>query len=434
MYWLGSLVYQAVLGVLALAYLPVFAVRKIWRAGDRLHLRERLGWSPLEPGPERFWVHAVSVGEVVAAVPLVRALRVRWPETAIVVSTVTATGAQMALARLGELAAATFLFPLDLAGAPARALDRVAPRCFIALETELWPTFLGALARRGVPAVLANGRISDRSLRRYRLARPLFRHVLARVALFAMQSEEDARRIISLGAAAERVVVTGNLKMEAPADAAAGDGLWRRLLHLGTDRVWVAGSTHRGEEQAVVEAFLALRAGQADGEPPLRLLLAPRHPERVAEVEALVRERGLVSTRRSRVQPGADVIVLDTVGELAALYAVADVIFIGGSLVPVGGHNVIEPALCARPVVFGPHMHNFREPAALLLKAGGAIQVRGGAELAAALGRLLASEPDRRARGAAAWSAVAAHQGACARTIDALAGVLADAGPRGGAC
>jgi 3-deoxy-D-manno-octulosonic-acid transferase len=413
--------YSLVLALLTLAYLPAFLVRKVWRGRYPLALRQRFGFVPLAPGPDRFWVHAVSVGEVMAAVPLVAALRRRWPSTEVVVSTVTGTGAQVARTRLAD-AAATFVFPLDFVGATRRAVRRVRPRCFVALETELWPNLLRALATAGIPAVVANGRISDRSFRRYRRVRGLFRRVLDHVSLFAMQSEEDARRIIALGARPERVAVTGNLKMEAPRADPGVESLWRRLLHLGDERVWIAGSTHRGEEAAILDAFLELRR---DGG-PLCLILAPRHPERAEEVEALARDRGLTPVRRSRLTAGAprDLILLDTVGELAALYAIADVIFVGGSLVPAGGHNVIEPALHAKPVVFGPHMQNFREAAALLLQAGAARQVPDAARLVPALRQLLADGEARRRLGEAAWHAVSAHQGACERTLEALERLL----------
>jgi len=413
--------YSATIALLALLYLPVFLLRKVWRAGYPLALRDRLGFVPVAPGPERFWVHAVSVGEVMAAVPLVHALRQRWPAVEVVVSTVTGTGAQVARARLPE-AAVAFTFPVDLAGATRRAVRRVRPRCFIALDTELWPNLLRALAQAGIPAVLVNGRISDRSFGRYRRVRGLFRRVLENVALFAMQSEEDARRIIALGARPERVVVTGNLKMEAPEGQEGADRLWRRLLHLGEARVWIAGSTHRGEEGPILDAFVTLR----DGREPLCLILAPRHPERVDEVAGLARARGLRAVRRSQIGSGSagDLILLDTVGELATLYAVADVIFVGGSLVPAGGHNVIEPALHAKPIVFGPHMANFREAAALLTRAGGAVQLRDVADLAPTLRRLLGDAAARRALGGAAWTAVRAHQGACRRTVEAVEALL----------
>jgi 3-deoxy-D-manno-octulosonic-acid transferase len=421
-------VYSVVLALLAIGYLPLFLVRKVWGAGYPVALRARLGCVTVPPPPMpngRFWVHAVSVGEVMAAIPLVQALRVRWPAADIVVSTVTATGERVARARLSE-AAAMLTFPLDFPGTVRRTVRRVEPGCFIALETELWPNLLRALRQSRVPAVLANGRISDRSYRRYRLVRRVFRRVLDDVALFCMQSEEDARRIISLGASPERVLVTGNLKMEAPSGEAGAEQLWRRLLHLGQAPVVVAGSTHRGEEATMLDAFLAMRPAAED----LRLVLAPRHPERLDEVEGLARSRGLSVVRRSRVSAanGAPVILLDTMGELASLYAVADVIFVGGSLVPIGGHNVVEPALHAKAVVFGPHMANFRDAAALLLRADAAVQVKDGAELTAALGRLLTDVPARQALGRAAWSAVRSHQGACVRTIAGLERVLALSG------
>ncbi len=421
--------YSVVLGLLALGYLPLFLVRKVWGAGYPMALRERFGfgWVPPPPVPRgRFWVHAVSVGEVMAAVPLVQALRARWPAADVVVSTVTATGERVARARLGETAA-MLTFPLDFRGAVRRTVRQVDPACFIALETELWPNLLRALREAKVPAVLANGRISDRSYRRYRWVRGLFRRVLRDIELFCMQSEEDARRIISLGAPPERVLVTGNLKMEAPWGDAGAEQLWRRLLHLGQAPVVVAGSTHRGEETIVLDAFQAVQPA-ADG---VRLVLAPRHPERLDEVETLARSRGLPVVRRSRVSPGngAPVVLLDTMGELASLYAVADVIFVGGSLVPVGGHNVVEPALHAKAVLFGPHMSNFRDAAAMLLRADAAIQVGDGPALASALERLLGDAPARQALGQAAWRAVRAHQGACVRTIAALERVLALARP-----
>jgi 3-deoxy-D-manno-octulosonic-acid transferase len=360
-----------------------------------------------------------------AAVPLVRALRARWPDTPVVLSTVTATGAEMARTRLGDVEA-TFVFPLDFASAVRRVLVRVRPRCFIALETELWPNVLRCLAETGVPAVLANGRISDRSFRRYGWVRPLFRRVLAHVALFAMQSEEDARRVVSLGAPPERVRVTGNLKMEAPTEATGpGDG-WRARLGWSEAPVWVAGSTHRGEEPIVLDALVGLRRR----DPSVRLVLAPRHPERAEEVLALARGRGLVPVRRTRLdaEGPVDLVVVDTIGDLVGFYRGGDVVFVGGSLVPVGGHNVIEPALCRRAVVFGPHMTNFREATGLLLETGGAVQLRDATELLPTLEALLQSPERRQALGEAAWRAVGHHQGACQRTIASIEETLRQSG------
>jgi 3-deoxy-D-manno-octulosonic-acid transferase len=410
--------YSAVLGVGLLAYLPVFLARRR-RAGYQRDVAQRLGrlGEGLPPEP-RCWVHAVSVGESAAAVPLVEGIRRRWPELGIVVSTITPTSARIVGERLAGTAVHRY-FPIDLPGPVRRALDAARPRFFIAIETELWPNFLRALARRRIPAMIANGRISDRSFRRYRWVRGLMRRVLADVAVFAMQTDEDARRIIALGAPPSRVVVTGNLKSDLLPEAAADDSAaWRARLHLGAGaRLWIAGSTHRGEEAVVLDAFLRARARC----PELALLLAPRHPERAGEVEELIRARGLVAARRSRLPadaaPGA-VVILDTVGELAALYALAEVVFVGGSLVPVGGHNVLEPAMRGKPVLVGPHTSNFREGAELLQRSGGGLVVKDGPELERELARLLEDRELARRMGDAARAAFAGRQGAVNATLD----------------
>jgi 3-deoxy-D-manno-octulosonic-acid transferase len=267
--------------------------------------------------------------------------------------------------------------------------------------------------------MIANGRISDRSFRRYRWVRGLMRRVLADVSVFAMQTDEDARRIIALGAPPSRVVVTGNLKSDLLPEAAGDDPAgWRARLHLGAGaRLWIAGSTHRGEEAVVLDAFLRARSRC----PELALLLAPRHPERAGEVEALIRERGLLAARRSRLPadgtPGA-VMILDTVGELAALYALAEIVFVGGSLVPIGGHNVLEPAMRGKPVLVGPHMSNFREGAELLQRSGGGLVVKDAPELERELARLLEDRDLARRMGDAAREAFAGRQGAVSATLD----------------
>jgi len=407
--------YSAALGVALVAYLPLFLFRRLGRSGYSDSFAQR--WGRLEPGlpPEpRCWIHAVSVGEAAAAAPLVEAIRGRWPELSVVVSTVTPTGARIVSERLGRLATHRY-FPLDLPGPVGRALDAVRPRFFIGLETELWPNFLRALAARGIPAMVANGRISDRSFRRYRMLRGIMARVLGPVSAFGMQSAEDARRIIALGAPPERVVVTGNLKADIRPDAADADPMWERLL--GPDcSLWIAGSTHQGEEALILDAYqrLAPRFSR------LALLLAPRHPERSDEVERLIRERGLQAIRRSALGSGEDragVIILDTVGELADLYRLADVVFVGGSLVPSGGHNMLEPAQRKKPVLFGPHTTNFRESAELLLSAGGAVVVKDALELTREVERLLDDPELRRKMGEAACAAVATRQGALGETL-----------------
>jgi 3-deoxy-D-manno-octulosonic-acid transferase len=408
--------YSAALGLALAAYLPLLIVRRLGLRREERSWAQR--WGRLEPGlpPEpRCWIHAVSVGEATAAAPLVEAIGRRWPEMSIVMTTVTPTGAHIVTERLGLLTTHRY-FPVDLPGPVRRALDAVRPRFFIGLETELWPNFLRALASRGIPAMVANGRISDRSFRRYLLVRGFVARMLRGVAVFAMQSQEDARRIVALGAPAERVVVTGNLKADLRADP-AGDPVWQRLLGANSGRLlWIAGSTHRGEETAVLDAYERLKPRFAD----LCLLVAPRHPERAEEVERLVRDRGLRSVRRTALAAGQaleTVIILDTVGELAELYGFADVVFVGGSLVPTGGHNMLEPAQRRRPVLFGPHTSNFRESAELLQSAGGAVVVHDAIELAGEVERLLKDPELRRNMGEAGFAAVAARQGALAETL-----------------
>lgn len=421
--------YSAALTALLLGYLPVFLVRRFWRGGYRPAFRQRLGgFEPGLPPEPRCWIHAVSVGEAAAAVPVAEGIRRRWPELSIVVTTVTPTGARIVSDRLGGTVTHRY-FPVDLPGPVNRALAAVRPRFFIGMETELWPNFLRALARRGVPSMVASGRISDRSYRRYRLVRPMLARVLANVSVFGMQSAEDARRIIALGASPERVVVTGNLKTDLQPPDAGADAIWERLLGLGRgEQLWVAGSTHRGEEEVVLDTFqrLALQF------PQLVLLLAPRHPERVEEVERLVRERGLRPVRRTSLPSGqhpGGVIILDTVGELGELYRLAEVVFVGGSLVPMGGHNMLEPALRRKPALYGPHTSNFRDSAQLLESVGGAVVVKNGDGLESEMARLLESPELRRRMGEAGFAAVAARQGAVKRTLDLVERLLTDGEP-----
>jgi 3-deoxy-D-manno-octulosonic-acid transferase len=422
--------YSAVMAAVLVAWLPAFVLRR--RAGGYgTDLMQRLGrFEPGLPPPPRCWVHAVSVGEAATAAPLIEAVIARWPDLGVVVTTVTPTGARLVRERLGARVCHRY-FPLDLAGPVRRALDAVRPAFFIGMETELWPNFLRALHRRGVPSMIANGRISDRSFRRYRLVRGLMAKALAHVSVFAMQSEEDARRIVALGAPPERVVVTGNLKSDLR-PAAPPDPAWRERLALAAgDLLWVAGSTHRGEDEPVLDAWIALRARH----PALRLVLAPRHPERAEEIEALAAARGLRSVRRTALAPGPPrdaVIVLDTVGELAQLYGWADLVFVGGSLVAAGGHNMLEPALWRKPALFGPHTENFRESARLLTDAGAAEVVHDVRSLEAAADRLLGDPAVRARMGEAALAAVTARQGAVSATLELIERTLAG-GLRGAA-
>ena len=393
-------------------------------------MRERWGCLPAAINPAgrpSIWIHAVSVGEVQAARTLIPGLRDRYPDHPLWLSTTTQTGRSVA-ARI-EAVDGLFYFPLDLPAVIDRVLDRVRPVLFLAVDTELWPNLLRGCARRGVRTMLVNGRISDRSYPRYRLVRWLLRRVLADVDRCCAQSEESARRLVDLGAPPGRVAMTGNLKFDAaagpPPDPRPGDdGLPGRFGWSPDRPVLMAASTHPGEEGPVLDAFLQLRTRVPD----LVLMLAPRHPERGAEVAALAAERGVAAVRRSRLAGSgagpADVVVLDTVGELAALFRAATVVFLGGSLVPAGGHNVIEPAVWGKAVVFGPHMENFAEVAELFLANRAARRIAAARELEPVLAELLADPRQRAALGTAARTLVAANRGAAARSLAEIAAVL----------
>src|SRR5688572_11018467 len=379
-------------------------------------LGQRLGYLPVSfnvDGDESIWVHAVSVGEVLAARPLIAELRRRYPKLRLFLSTTTLTGQQLARRTVSDVDAA-FYFPFDWTFAARRTLNMVKPRLFVMMETEIWPNLLRECQRRGVKTVLVNGRISYRSFPRYRLIKPFFRRVLGDIDRFCVQGEESARRLVQLGADPSRVTVTGSLKFDSlDAIPTPGRGPERvlRFFRLSPNRpVLVAGSTLKGEEEAVIRSFNRLRR-HAHG--PL-LILAARHPERFADVERLCRQEGLSTVRRSELpidaEPRADAVILDTIGELAQLYQLATVVFVGGSLVPAGGHNILEPAVFGKPIVFGPHMQNFAEIADAFLRNGAAVQVRSDRELEEAVVSLM-GDPVRRARlGAAARALVESNR------------------------
>ncbi|MGE5189447.1 MAG: 3-deoxy-D-manno-octulosonic acid transferase [Gemmatimonadota bacterium] len=380
----------------------------------------RLARIPPPAGRERVWVHAVSVGETLAAAPLVRLLRARRPEAEIFLSTVTLTGQETAAKTLGGASDGRFYFPFDLPWICGRFLDRVRPGAVVILETELWPNFIAACARRGIPVVVLNARISERSFRGYGRFGFLFAKVLRSVSAFSAQTADDARRLVALGADPASVAVAGNMKFDVavPRDEASPLRTWL-LGEKARGAAWfVAGSTHEGEDAEVLRAFRAAR--EISGS--IRLLIAPRHPERFDAVADLCAREGLAAARRSRLDldgsaPPAPVVLLDSVGELLAAYAAADVAFVGGSLVAKGGHNILEPALYGVPTIVGPHMENFREIAEIFTSGQAVRTVRSGAELAAELSRW-ASDPGPYAEtGRKAAELLAAFRGATARNV-----------------
>ena len=359
----------------------------------------------------------MSVGEVLTARALLPELRSRYPRLRLFLSTTTMTGQEIAKNNLQYVDEA-FYFPFDIGFIVRRTLRLVKPRLFIMMETEIWPNLLRACRDAGVKTMLVNGRISSRAYPRYRLARWFFRRVLRDVDRFCMQSEEAARRIVDIGADRDRVVVTGSLKfdsLEIPGASAAADLGRHRILRyfrISPDRpVVIAASTLKGEDEHVLEAFQRIRATMTTA----LLIIAPRKPERFDEVERMARRSGWQVARRSELrvdhEPRYDVVVLDTIGELAQLYQVATAVFVGGSLVDAGGHNILEPAVFGKPIVFGPYMQNFAEIARTFLDHGAAIQVQTGAALEPVLLDLLGDPVKRASLGAAARALVEANRG-----------------------
>jgi 3-deoxy-D-manno-octulosonic-acid transferase len=401
-------------------------------------LAQRMGYLPISfnlDGDASIWIHAVSVGEALTARALLADLRQRYPTLRIFLSTTTLTGQQIARTRLHDVDAVFFL-PFDLPPFVNRTLRLVRPKLFIMMETEIWPNLLRACRRTGVKTVLVNGRISSRSYPRYRMARRFFRRVLADVDRFCMQSDESARRIVEIGADPSRVVVTGSLKfesLESPAVAAGrGAGRVLRFFRISSGRpVLMAASTLKGEEQAVLHAFAAVRRVK----PYALLVIAPRKTERFAEAEELARAEGLRVVRRTALpvdaEPRADVVILDSIGELAHLFQIATVVFVGGSLVDHGGHNILEPAVHGKPIVFGPHMQNFAEISDTFLNNQAAVQVADAAELADICVRLIGDPVERARLGAAARALVEANRGAKPKTLDTIEQLLPRPGGRG---
>ena len=431
----------SVLSVVALVIAsPFLAYQAVRHRKYVRSLRQRLGYLPLSfniDGDESIWIHAVSVGETLTARALIGELKTRYPGLKLFLSTTTMTGHEVARA-LTDVDG-VFYFPLDWGFTVRRTLDVVRPRLFVMMETEIWPMLLRECRERGVATMLVNGRVSKRSFARYALVRRFFRRVLDDVERFCMQSEEAARRIVALGADPARVVVTGSLKFDSldwPGVGPHGQSRDRVLrdFRLSPGRpVVTAASTLRGEDQASFEAFHRVQARW----PEALLIIAPRHPERFEEVTRLAAEEGFRVVRRTSLpvdrSPEADVVVLDTIGELARLYQIASVVFVGGSLVDAGGHNILEPAMFGKAIVFGPHMHNFAEISAEFLRGSAAVQVSSTRELGECLVDLVGDGVRRASLGAAARAIVEGNRGAKARTMAVITALLPprDAGRRG---
>jgi 3-deoxy-D-manno-octulosonic-acid transferase len=450
MYWLYSLLTAA--GIILLS--PYFLLRGFIQGKYLANIPERMGFRfprELTTGPaineygKSIWIHAVSVGEVLAVLPLARRVKEQFPSLRLVVSTTTATGQKLARERV-TFADAVFYFPLDWHGPVRRALAAARPVAVVVVETEIWPNFLRECRRAQVPVIFVNGRLSERSFRGYRRALSFsagalagfLKRVLADATLFLMQSDADAERLVSLGAPRDRVLATGNLKYDLaePAESPLSAWLAAELARSGCRPVVIAGSVLAGEENLVLEAFT-----QVEREFPRALLvLAPRKPEQFDNAAAIVAESGRKVLRRRDVSMNGtasaalsgqgDVFLLDSIGELAGLYRLADAVFVGGSLVAAGGHNILEPAAFGKVPIYGPSMENFREMAGKFLAAGAAIQVKSADELGSAWNRVL-REPERAASmGACARELVEKNRGATERVLEHIERVLASDGSR----
>ena len=379
-----------------------------------------------DPKPGAVWYHAVSVGEVIASVPLVAEIERTFPQHDIHVSTVTATGQKTARSKL-PTARTVFYFPFDTPPVVDRVIRTLKPSLFVTTETEIWPNVIWRLRKYGVPIVMVNGRISDDSFKWYRRFSFFFRDVLSCFSLFCMQSEQSARRIAAMGAPRERVLVTGNLKYDQPLKESVDAFTWRKKLGIDRDvPVVVAGSTHPGEEAFVLGAHAEWKRDHPD----LRLVVAPRSPERFNEAANCIRSSGYPCFRYSlgpgnSNDTGSDaVVLLDTVGDLAEVYGIGNIGIVGGSFKAPGGHNPLEVAAYGIPVVFGSRMENFREIASVLTACGGGLEARDERELARIVSGLLDSPEEARARGRLALDALMAQRGAVGRTIEAIKTVL----------
>ena len=431
------LAYSLLLSLGLLVLLPLFLFKALAHGKYIAGFRQRLGSVPAMSGKPVIWLHCVSVGETQAARPLAARLKQQFPHHALVVSTITLTGQKLARNVFRTQAESVFYFPFDWRWSVRRALKAINPVAVLIMETELWPNFLRECKAREIPVALVNGRISRQSFRRYTLIKFFLRRVLASLNIAIMQSEADAERLQSLGMPSDKLFTAGNLKFDAEggSDLAETTAEIAERFGLQSDvPLILAASTHAPEEEIILESFKQLRTKQ-----PARLMIAPRHPERFNEVASLIQDSGLSWTRRMNIADtsdrDADVILLDTIGELPATYSLAAVVFVGGSIVDRGGHNVLEPAVAGSAVVTGAHTHNFQaimnlmEQSEAIIKLPAAEGKNAIREVTNVLARLLA-DPDERGRlGLRAKQLVAENQGAAERTLRLVAPLLSDKQP-----
>lgn len=431
-------IYSLLLSIGFLVLLPRFLLDAFRQGKYVAGFRERFGWlAPLEDRRPVVWIHCVSVGEAQAARPLVQGIRARFPDCQIAVSTTTLTGQTLAREIFKEQATRVFYFPFDWRWVVRRTLRAVHPRLVLIMETELWPGFLHECRQQQIPVALVNGRLSEQSFRRYRLIRSFIRRVLGSLSLAIVQTQADAGRLAALGMDANKLAVSGNLKFDAgtlPPGDALTVAFQERFFAGDNAPLVLAASTHDPEEVILLNAFRQV-ASRSQLKP--RLLIAPRHPERFAQVADLLKASGLRWARRSAPASASDaaaeVILLDSIGELHSVYSLAAIVFVGGSLARTGGHNIIEPAAVGAAIITGPHTYNFQFIVETFVRADAVIQLQPMSDSAALveLGHVISdliAEPDRRiALGERARALVHKNRGATERTLDLLQPMLSRA-------
>jgi len=422
--------YNISIGLLTILLSPFLFFKIATKERYRTGFKQRAGFLPFElrkrlQGKRPIWLHAVSVGEVNASLPLIKGIKERYPDVEMVISTVTATGNRTARDKVRETENIIF-FPFDYSAIVRRVIEEIQPRLFITIETEIWPNFLRVLCRKNVPALVLNGRISNRSFGRYRMVRIFMRNVLSCISFFGMQTEKDAERIVQIGAEKDRVRVTGNIKFDAPLPVSGkGEDLRVSLGLAEGEEIMIAGSTHPGEEKRILAVYKRIKREY----PHFVLVIAPRHIERTRDIEELIKGEGFIPIRRtsSECRPPASsgqsdsILILDTFGELSGLYGISTLVFVGGSFVPgIGGHNVLEPAVYKKPVFYGPFMDNFSEIANVMRIKGGGIQVRDEDEFVSKAGEILIDREKYRELGEKSYTTVKENQGSLYQCLEAV--------------
>ena len=415
------ILYDLIFFIFALVYLPIYLLRGKFHQG----FSSRLGILPANLSLDRpIWVHAVSVGEAVSIKELITQLRKAYPHKKLVISTVTATGNKIAQGLIGYSDLLIYL-PLDFSFIVRHVLKRINPSLFIIAETEIWPNLISELYKQKIPIVTVNGRISDSSYSGYSAIKYIIRPILRKVNIFLLQSDTDALRLERLGVAKEKIQVTGNLKFDINLNVGLRlDTLeYRQKLLLGSeDKLWVCGSTHAGEEMLIIQTYKELLLVC----PKLKLFLAPRHPERSKDIAALLSKMKFMPVFVSSISGAcptcinSPVFILDTIGQLFNYYACADIVFVGGSLVKKGGHNIIEPASLKKPVIFGPYMFNFRDIADLFIQYKAGVMVSSAQELSLKMKELLFSELLAKDLGQRAYELILKHSGATEKNIQVI--------------